>query len=263
MDLQLHGRRVLVTGASRGLGYAVAQVLAQEGARLAINARHADTLHAAAQRLRAATAAEVVPIVGDVSQADDAARVVREAAAALGGLDGLVTNAGGPPPGRFEEFDDATWYRAFDLAFLFHVRLIRAALPALRASDLGSVVAITSISAKQPIPNLVLSNTMRAAAVALIKSLALELGPEGLRFNAVLPGWTRTERVTELLAYRARQKGTTVDEELAAQARASALGRMAEPLELGRAVAFLLSPAASYLTGVLLPVEGGSYQGLC
>ncbi len=263
MDLQLHGKRILVTGASRGLGYAVAQVLAQEGARLAINARHAETIAEAAARLRAATGAEVHPIPGDVSQAPDATAVVEQAQDALGGLDGLVTNAGGPPPGRFEDFDDATWFRAFELAFLFHVRLIRAALPALRASDLGSVVAITSISAKQPIQNLVLSNTMRAAAVALIKTLALELGPEGLRFNAVLPGWTRTERVTELLAYRAQQKGTTVEDEMAAQARASALGRMGEPEELGRAVAFLLSPAAAYLTGVLLPVEGGSYKGLC
>lgn len=263
MDLQLHGKRILVTGASRGLGYAVAQVLAQEGARLAINARHAETIAEAAARLRAATGAEVHPIPGDVSQAPDATAVVEQAQDALGGLDGLVTNAGGPPPGRFEDFDDQAWFRAFELAFLFHVRLIRAALPALRASDLGSVVAITSISAKQPIQNLVLSNTMRAAAVALIKTLALELGPEGLRFNAVLPGWTRTERVTELLAYRAQQKGTTVEDEMAAQARASALGRMGEPEELGRAVAFLLSPAAAYLTGVLLPVEGGSYKGLC
>ncbi len=263
MDLQLRDRRILITGASRGLGYAVAQVLAEEGARVVINARHADSLQAAAERLRATTRAEVHTVVGDVSQAQGAVQVVRAAQDALGGLDGLVTNAGGPPPGRFEDFDDAAWYQAFDLAFLFHVRLIRAALPALRASTLGSVVAITSISAKQPIPNLILSNTMRAAAVALIKSLALELGPEGLRFNAVLPGWTRTERVTELLAYRARQKGTTVEEELAAQAQDSPLGRMGEPPELGRAVAFLLSPAASYLTGVLLPVEGGSYKGLC
>ncbi len=263
MDLQLGNRRILVTGASRGLGYATAQVLAAEGARVVVNARHPDTLAEAAARLRAATGAEVHAVAGDVSQADDAARVVQAAVAHLGGLDGLVTNAGGPPPGPFEAFDDAAWYAAFDLAFLFHVRLIRAALPALREARGGSVVAITSISAKQPIPNLVLSNTMRAAAVALIKSLALELGGERLRFNAVLPGWTRTERVTELLAYRAQQKGTRVEDEMAAQARASALGRMGEPEELGRAVAFLLSPAASYLTGVLLPVEGGSYKGLC
>ncbi len=262
MDLGLRGRKVLVTGASRGLGYAVAQVLLAEGAQVVINGRDPARLEDAAARLRAATAGSVATAVGDVTNPADVQRVVGQAVAILGGLDGLVTNAGGPPPGRFEEFDDEAWYRAFDLAFLFHVRLIRAALPHLRRSDMASVLAITSISAKQPIQNLVLSNTMRAAANALIKSLALELGPEGLRFNAVLPTWTRTERVLELLEYRARQKGTTVEEELAAQSAQSPMGRMAEPEEFARVAVFVLSPAASYMNGALVLVDGGMYKGM-
>lgn len=261
MDLGLRGLRALVAGASRGLGYAVAHLLAEEGCAVAINGHNPERLAAAAERIRTETGAQVVPVVGDLTDPAEPARVVEQAAQALGGLDLLVTNNGGPPAGKFEEIDEATWQRAVELSFLSHVRLIRAALPYLRQSRAASVLTITSYSVKQPIPNLVLSNSIRMATIGLTKTLALELGHEGIRFNSILPGWTRTERVLELMQYRAERNGTTVEEEIAKQARESPLGRMAEPEEFARVAVFLLSPAASYVTGAMLNVDGGMYKG--
>jgi 3-oxoacyl-[acyl-carrier protein] reductase len=186
---------------------------------------------------------------------------VAETVRALGGLDILVTNAGGPPAGAFESFDEAAWQKAVELSFMSHVRLIRAALPYLRQSSAASVLTVTSYSVKQPIPNLVLSNSIRAATVGLTKSLALELGREGIRFNSILPGWTETERVTELMSFRAKQNKTTVEEEIARQSKDSPLGRMGRPEEFANAAVFLVSPAASYITGVMLTVDGGMYKG--
>ena len=262
MDLGLRGLRALVTGASRGLGFAVAQALAREGAVVTINSRNPERLQEAAARLQQETTAQVFTAVGDVAQADVPARVVEEAVQAMGGLDLLVTNAGGPPPGGFEDFDDAAWQAAFELSFMAHVRLIRAALPHLRQSRAASVLTITSITVKQPEPILLLSNTIRAATAALTKSLALEYGREGIRFNSILPAWTRTERVEELLTYRAKQRGTTLEEEIARQAQVSPLGRIGDPEEFGRVAAFLLSPAASFVTGVLFLFDGGMYKGV-
>jgi 3-oxoacyl-[acyl-carrier protein] reductase len=186
---------------------------------------------------------------------------VQDAVEKMGGLDLLVTNTGGPPAGKFTDFDDAAWQQAVELSLLSHVRLIRAALPHLRQSPAASVLTITSYSVKQPIANLVLSNSVRAATVGLTKSLALELGAEGIRFNSILPAWTETERVVELMSHRARMNGTSVEEEIARQSKESPLGRMADPEEFANAAVFLLSPAASYITGVMLTVDGGMYKG--
>lgn len=261
MDLQLAGKKALVTGASRGLGYAIAQCLASEGASVVINSRSADTLPAAAQALSLHPGAKAFGLAGDVTQPETAMELVKRSAELLDGLDLLVTNAGGPPPGKFEAFDDLTWQRAIDLSLMSHVRLIRAALPYLRESSAASVLTITSYSVKQPIANLVLSNSVRAATVGLTKSLALELGSEGIRFNSILPAWTETERVFELMSARARANGTTVEEEIQRQAKDSPLGRMGTPQEFANAAVFLLSPAASYVTGVMLSVDGGMYKG--
>jgi 3-oxoacyl-[acyl-carrier protein] reductase len=187
--------------------------------------------------------------------------VIAETVESLGGLDILITNAGGPPSGAFESFDDAAWEKALDLSLMSHVRLIRAALPHLRRSQAAAVLTITSYSVKQPIPNLVLSNSIRAATVGLTKTLALELGKDGIRFNSILPGWTETERVTELMTFRAGQNGTTVDEEIRKQMAESPLGRMARPEEFAKPAVFLVSPAASYITGVMLTVDGGMVKG--
>ena len=261
MDLQLKGLRALVTGASRGLGYAVARGLAGEGAQIALNSRDGTKLIPAAAALAAEMGVKVIALPGDVIDPETPGKLVAEAAQALGGLDLLVTNAGGPSSGRFDALDDIAWQRAIDLSLMCHVRLIRAALPHLRQSKAASVLTVTSYSVKQPIPNLVLSNSVRAATVGLTKSLALELGSEGIRFNSVLPGWTETERVVELMTARAKANGTTVEEEIVKQAKESPLGRMGKPEELANAAVFLLSPAAAYITGVMLTVDGGMYKG--
>lgn len=261
MDLGLKGKRALVTGASRGLGYAIAATLANEGANVALNSRNSENLSAASETLAQKSGVKVQAVVGDVTNLSVPARIISQTVESLGGLDLLVTNAGGPPSGKFESFDDDTWQTAIDLSLLSHVRLIRAALPYLRQSQAASVLTLTSYSVKQPIPNLVLSNSVRAATVGLTKTLALELGADGIRFNSILPAWTETERVGELMSYRAQANGTSVEFETSKQAADSPLGRMANPQELANAAVFLLSPAASYITGVMLSVDGGMYKG--
>jgi 3-oxoacyl-[acyl-carrier protein] reductase len=261
MDLDLKEKIALITGASRGLGFATAKVLAQEGVRVAINSRDADQLGKAASLLLQAGAPDALALPGDLLDPALPDRLVDQVTKKWGGLDILITNAGGPPPGAFESFSDTDWQKAVDLSLLVHVRLIRASLPWLKKSSAASVLTITSYSVKQPIPNLVLSNAVRAATVGLTKSLALELGSSGIRFNSILPAWTETERVTSLMEARARTNNTTVDAEIARQSRESALGRMGKPGEFARAAAFLVSPAASYITGVMLTVDGGMYKG--
>lgn len=260
MDLGLKGKVALVTGASRGLGYATARQLLLEGARVVINSRSPEKLDQAAARLITETGGDIITLAGDMTDPGVPDFLVEQTVLHFGSLDLLVTNAGGPPAGSFESFDDAAWEKAFDLVFLCHVRLIRAALPHLRKSNAASVLTITTLAAKQPIPNLVLSNSLRLGTVGLTKSLSLELGGDGIRFNSILPGWTATERVTDLLRIRAHNNNSTLEEEFRKQAAESPLGRIGKPEEFARAATFLLSPAASYLTGVMLPVEGGMYK---
>lgn len=261
MDLQLQGKKAFLAGSSRGLGYAVARTLAQEGCHLAMNARSEDELQETARDLAQDTGVSVYPIAGDVADPDLPTTLIQRAVEKLGGLDLLLTNAGGPPAGDFDSFDEDTWQRAIDLSFMSHVRLIKAALPHLKQSGSPSVLTVTSYSVKQPIPNLVLSNSIRSATIGLTKTLALELGQDGIRFNSILPGWTKTDRVLELMSHRAQQNDTSVEEEIQKQSQDSALGRMGTPQEFGNAAAFLLSPAASYITGTMLTVEGGMYKG--
>jgi 3-oxoacyl-[acyl-carrier protein] reductase len=261
MDLGLKDKCALVTGASRGLAYATALVLAREGCKLAINSRNEDKIKAAAEKIGKETGASVAGFAGDVSDPSMPESLIKQTVDALGGLDLLVTNAGGPPSGAFESFDEAMWEKAVNLSFLSHVRLIRAALPHLKKSKAASVLTMTSYTVKQPIPNLVLSNSIRLATVGLTKSLALELGVAGIRFNSILPANIYTDRIHELQAFRAEKNGTTIEVEASKDVQSSALGRMGRPEEFGNAVAFLLSPAASYITGVMLTIDGGAYKG--
>ena len=261
MDLKLQGKRALVLASSRGLGFATGRGLAMEGCNVALNGRDKYRLDSAVNLLREETGMDILSIHGDVTDLAFPKYVFSQVIERFGGLDLLVTNAGGPPSGDFESFSDEVWNRAIELSFLSHVRVIREAVPHLRQSSCPSVLTITSYSVKQPIPNLVLSNSIRAATVGLTKTLALELGTEGIRFNSILPGWTETERVNELMAYRAQQSGKPVDHEIQDQMRNTPLGRMATPEEFANAAVFLLSPAAAYITGVMLTVDGGAYRG--
>ena len=257
MDLQLENKRAFVAGSSRGLGFATALTLVREGCKVVVNSREIENARVAAERIKNETGTETFWMVGDVGEASAAENLIQSAINVLGGLDILITNAGGPPSGSFEIFDDDSWQKAVDMSFMSHVRLIRAALPHLRKSSAPSVLTITSYTVKQPIPNLVLSNSIRAATVGLTKSLAMELGKENIRFNSIMPGWTQTERVQELMAFRAQNNKTTVEEEIAKQVAEIPLGRMGQPQEFANAAVFLVSPAASFIHGVTLAVDGG------
>jgi 3-oxoacyl-[acyl-carrier protein] reductase len=261
MDLGLKDKRAVVTGASRGLGFATARLLSREGARVAVNSRSPEKLNAAARIIKSETANDIYAIPGDLIDPSFADQLIKQAAEMLGGIDLLFTNAGGPPPGKFESFDDKAWQQALETSFLSHVRLIRAALPYLRTSAYPSVLAVTSFSVKQPIPNLILSNSVRLATVGLIKTLALELGSAGIRFNSILPGSTETERILHLFSDRAAASGSTEAEERARTIQEIPLGRIGTPDEFANAAVFLLSPAASFITGVMLAVDGGSIKG--
>ena len=262
MDLGLKDKRAFIAGSSRGLGYATALLLAKEGCKVVLNSRAEEKVEAAAESIVKETGTQAFAAAGDVSDAAMAEVLIKSATQSLGGLDILITNAGGPPAGSFEIFEEETWQKAVDTSFMSHVRLIRAALPHLRASDAPSVLTFTSYTVKQPMLNLVLSNSVRAATAALTKSLALELGKDGIRFNSILPGWTMTERVQHLMEFRAENNETTVEEELAKQIAEIPLGRVAQPDEFAKAAVFLVSPAASYITGVMLNVDGGIVKGL-
>ena len=262
MDLMLKDLRALVTGASRGLGFAAAQLLVEEGARVAINGRSMDSLKKAAVRIQERTGQPVLILDGDASNPAVPEKLVRATAEAMGGLDILITNTGGPPAGTFENFEDEAWLNAFQSNLMSHVRLIRSALPWLKRSRAASVLTMTSYTVRQPLQNLILSNSIRSATTAMTKTLSQELGGEGIRFNAILPGWTETERVTYLIESRARRNNTSVEEERERLVAEIPLGRLGTPEEFARAAVFLVSPAASYINGVLLPVDGGIIRGI-
>jgi 3-oxoacyl-[acyl-carrier protein] reductase len=262
MDLGLEGKVALVTAASKGLGRAVALQLAQEGAQVAICARGEAHLATTAAEIRVKTGCQALPLPADVSDPASAERLVEATVGQFGRLDILVINAGGPPPGRFLDLAPGDWEAAAQLTLMSAVRLCYAAVPLMKERGAGSVLAMTSITVKQPLPNLVLSNSLRLGVVGLVKTLADELAPFGIRVNAICPGWTRTARVDQLLRDRAERNASTPEEAAAKIAAAIPLGRMGTPDEFAAAAAFLVSPAASYITGVSLLVDGGMYRGV-
>lgn len=261
MDLGLHGAKVLVTASSKGLGAATARRFSLENAQVVVNSRRQETLEQTAASIAAESGNPVFAIAADVADPASVTRLVQNAAARLGGLDVLVVNAGGPPTGTFDSFDDLeAWKNAVDLNLLSAVRLIQCALPYLRQSQRAAILTVTSVSARQPIDNLILSNTVRPAVVGLTKSLSLELGPQGIRVNSILPGTTDTERINDLMSARARANGTSIEEERARSAQSAPLRRIGTPEEFANAAVFLCSPAAGFITGVALPVDGGAIR---
>lgn len=264
MDLGLTNKIALVTAASQGLGFAAARELAREGAKVMICGRNQERLDKAIANLKDEFGpdAPVAASAADVANPDEVKALVAATVSAFGGLDILITNAGGPPKGTFENTDLAAWQSGVALTLMSAVHLVKAALPHLRQSDAASILTITSISVKQPINNLLLSNVIRPAVVGLTKALAQEYGPAGIRANSILPGWTKTERVDYLLDGLAKAKGTSPAQEAEKITAATPLGRMADPQEFGKVAAFLVSPAASYVTGVMMQVDGGAYAGL-
>jgi 3-oxoacyl-[acyl-carrier protein] reductase len=260
MDLRLKDKVVLVTAASRGLGAAAARRFAEEGARVAVTARNASRLDETAVAIARDTGSEVLAIVGDVSKADEAERMVYDTIQRWGRLDGLVINAGGPPGGKFLDLKVEQWDVAIQLTLMSAVRLCYAALPYMVKNDppeRGSIVAITSMTVKQPIDGLLLSNSLRLAVIGLLRTLANELGAQGLRINAVGPGWTMTERVLEIMHSRAVTNGTTVETEINQVTSTIPFGRMGDPAEFADAVVWLASPRASYVHGQTLLIDGG------
>jgi 3-oxoacyl-[acyl-carrier protein] reductase len=260
MDLGLAGKIALVTAASKGLGKASALALAREGAKVALCARSESIEAAAADIRKAVPGAEVLALRGDVSVQADVDRIAAETEARFGRIDILVINAGGPPPGTFLDFKPADWQAAVDLTLMSAVRLLYAVLPGMRARKEGSIVAIESVSVKQPVEKLILSNSVRMAVIGLLKTLANEVGGDGIRVNSINPTYTTTDRVTQLLGSRAAGKGTSVAEEAAALKATIPLGRMGTPEEFGATVAWLASPAASFIHGHALMFDGGAVK---
>lgn len=262
MDLGLKDRVALVTGASKGLGRAVAQALAAEGAKVCICSRDEAAIRQAAAAIAAATGAQVVPVAADVSTAAGVQRAVAAAQEAFGRIDILVSNSGGPRPGAFLELDDDAWYGAVDLLLMSAVRLARAVLPGMVERRWGRVLFVTSGSVKSPIPNLVLSNSIRAAVAGLAKTLANEVTRHGVTVNCLAPGRIDTDRVRSLDEDTARRTGQSLAEVQAHWQRTIPAGRYGTPEEFGRAAAFLCSEAASYISGVYLMVDGGQVNTL-
>lgn len=257
MDLELGGKVAVVGGASKGLGRACAQVLAHEGATVAICSRSATDLDKAAQEIRDTTGREVLAFAGDLDRPETIRGLIATTVERFGRLDVLVNNSGGPPLARAHSATEEQWATALDRSLLFFARMAREALPHLKRSGAGRIVNILAATVYQPIPNLALSGVTRLGVVAFMKSLADEVGRDGVLINNVCPGSIMTERMLSNVTSRARELGISVEEAVAQRAAETAVGRVGEPRELAYLVAFLASSRSSYITGTTMLVDGG------
>ncbi|MDB4912711.1 MAG: Polyketide synthase/Fatty acid synthase [Gemmatimonadetes bacterium] len=262
MDLGLGGKIALVAAASRGLGRAVAEELAREGAHLVICARGADALRETAAAIRAETGVKVAEVVADLSDPSGVARVTECALADFGRVDILVTNSGGPPAGPFESHSAQAWQAAVQQNLHSVVELSRAVLPGMKERRWGRIINVTSIAVKQPVDGLILSNSVRAAVTGFARTLANEVATFGITVNNVMPGYTRTQRVEDLAQRNASLHGSTPDAERAKWEGQIPMARLGEPAEFAAMVAFLASERASYTTGASIPVDGGWIRSL-
>lgn len=262
MDLGLKNKVALVAAASRGLGRAVAEELAAEGASLVICSRKAETIDRVANEIKAATGAEVLGLGADVSNPDDVAQLVNAGIERFGRIDILVTNAGGPPAGQFESFTLQQWEDATRLLLHSAVELARHVLPGMKGRRWGRILNITSIAVKQPVDNLILSNSLRAAVTGFARSLANEVASSGITVNNIMPGYTRTERVEELARMMAEKEGITPAEFITRWEKEIPMRRIGTPREFAALAAFLVSERASYITGTSIPVDGGWIKAL-
>jgi len=257
MDLGIKGKTALVVAASKGMGKASALGLAAEGARVVMCARGEPALKDAAAEVKQRTGAEVLALTADASRAADISRVVAEANRAFGGVDILVANVGGPPPGPFEQMTDEQWKAAFEQVHLSTVRFIREVLPHMKQARWGRILAIQSSSVKQPVDGLVLSNGIRPGIAGLFKTLAGDLAPLGITVNLVLPGRIMTDRFREHQTDRAKRAGVTLEKQMELSSADIPMGRIGTPEEFAAMVVFLASRPASYVTGTAVQVDGG------
>jgi 3-oxoacyl-[acyl-carrier protein] reductase len=262
MDLGLAGKTALVAASSQGLGRAVAEELAAEGCDLVLCARGVDALEQVAASIRAATKRKVITVAADLSKHDDVARVAKTAMRELGRIDVLVTNGGGPPAGPFESHSAEAWHDAIRQTLDSVVELTRAVLPGMKERRWGRIINITSIAVKQPVDNLILSNSIRAAVTGFARTLANEVAPFGVTVNNVMPGYTRTARIDQLAAKNAALRGTSAADQLAIFEKQIPMARLGEPREFAAMVAFLASERASYVTGSSIAVDGGWIKSL-
>lgn len=262
MDLGLKNKVALVAAASRGLGRAVAEELAAEGASLILCARDARVLTETSNTIERNSGAQVLAVPADVAVVSDIARVVAAGIERFGRIDILVTNAGGPPAGRFEQITHEQWEMATHLTLYSAIELARHVLPGMKERGWGRILNITSIAVKQPVENLILSNSLRAGVTGFARTLANEVAAEGITVNNILPGYTRTERIEDLAAMMAKKEGISATEFQARWEEEIPMKRLGEPREFAALAAFLVSERASYITGTSIQVDGGWIRSL-